>query len=77
MACKCKKQAVNSKNNEVKLTSYYHGDGTDIERIMDQTMVYVSVNDQPVSSLTTENKKQSENFFKRLFKTMSSSIGSK
>ena len=64
---------------------YYHNDEDDIERIMDQTMVHVSSYDHqvrhkysiPVTSLTKENKKQSENFFKRLFKTMSSSIGSK
>ncbi|MEI6880352.1 MAG: hypothetical protein WCK82_03340 [Bacteroidota bacterium] len=62
---------------------YYHGgdDDVEVDRMMDQAMVFVSVQNNPVrkysipvTPLAKENKKKSENFFKRLFKTITESV---
>jgi|688.fasta_scaffold713052_3 hypothetical protein len=61
---------------------YYHdGDDIEVDRMMDQAMVFVSVQNNPVQKysipvtpLAKENKKKSENFFKRLFKTITESV---
>jgi len=100
MARARKKPMVDGKTGEIDLTAYtattiqsdffipspnYNHDDDEVDRMMDQAMIFVSVqNNQikrkysiPVTPLAKENKKQSNNFFKRLFKLIKSSIGLK
>ena len=100
MAAARKKPKINSKTGEINLTAhtattiqsdffisspYNHDDDDDVDRMMDQAMLYFRIDDNkikrkyviPVTSFTKKNKKQSDNFFKRLFKLIKSLIGLK
>lgn len=60
---------------------YYHdGDDIEVDRMMDQARVFVSVQNNPVRKYSipvtplAKEIKKSENFFKRLFKTITESV---
>jgi hypothetical protein len=96
MARARKKPMVDGKTGEIDLTAYtattiqsdffipspnYNHDDDEVDRMMDQAMIFVNAQNNPVrkysipiTPLAKENKKQSNNFFKRLFKLIKSSI---
>jgi hypothetical protein len=71
--------------SDIFLPSYYNYDDIEIERMMEQARVHVHTHNSPirkrylipVKPLTKKNKKKSDNFFKRLFKTITKSVGLK
>ena len=72
-------------NHFKRINQKQKDDDIEIERMMEQARVHVHTHNSPirkrylipVKPLTKKNKKKSDNFFKRLFKTITKSVGLK